>query len=91
MGTRAAIAARSLEAQGPVHYCPKEWLNDGWLAFDFLGFTHYCATRRSVQPARPVLFWATAPVTAQPNTAAHRDLRLEATLYLTRGLVITRR
>jgi hypothetical protein len=31
MGTRAAIAARSLEAQGPVHYCPKEWLNDGWL------------------------------------------------------------
>jgi hypothetical protein len=22
MGTRAAIAARSLEAQGPVHYCP---------------------------------------------------------------------
>ena len=31
MGTRSAIAARSLEAQGPVHYCPKEWLNDGWL------------------------------------------------------------
>ena len=28
MGTRAAIAARSLEAQRPVHYCPKEWLND---------------------------------------------------------------
>jgi hypothetical protein len=26
MGTPAAIAARSLEAQGPVHYCPKEWL-----------------------------------------------------------------
>jgi hypothetical protein len=31
MGTPAAIAARSLEAQGPVHYCPKEWLQDGWL------------------------------------------------------------
>jgi hypothetical protein len=42
-------------------------------------------------PIRPVLFWATAPATAQPNTAAHRDLRLEATLNLTRGLVITRR
>jgi hypothetical protein len=24
MGTRPAIAARSFEAQGPVHYCPKE-------------------------------------------------------------------
>jgi hypothetical protein len=31
MGTRAAIAERGFEAQGPVHYCPKEWLNDGWL------------------------------------------------------------
>jgi hypothetical protein len=31
MGTRVAIVARSLEAQGPVHYCPKEWLKDGWL------------------------------------------------------------
>jgi hypothetical protein len=31
MGTRAAIAERSFEAQGPGHYCPKEWLKDGWL------------------------------------------------------------
>ena len=31
MGTRVAIAERSFEAQGPVHYCPKEWLMDGWL------------------------------------------------------------
>jgi hypothetical protein len=31
MGTRAAIAERSFEAQGPVHYCPKERLKDGWL------------------------------------------------------------
>ena len=29
--TRAAIAERSFEAQGPEHYCPKEWLKDGWL------------------------------------------------------------
>jgi len=31
MGTRAAIAERSFEAQGPIHYCPKEWLKEGWL------------------------------------------------------------
>jgi hypothetical protein len=31
MGTRMAITVRGFEAQGPVHYCPKEWLNDGWL------------------------------------------------------------
>ena len=31
MGTRAAIAVRGFEAQGPVHYCPKEWLQEGWL------------------------------------------------------------
>jgi hypothetical protein len=31
MGTRAAIAVRGFEAQGPVHFCPKEWLQDGWL------------------------------------------------------------
>jgi hypothetical protein len=31
MGTRAAIAERGFEAQGLVHYCPKEWLTDGWL------------------------------------------------------------
>jgi hypothetical protein len=29
--SRSIQRARSLEAQGPVHYCPKEWLNDGWL------------------------------------------------------------
>jgi hypothetical protein len=31
MGTCVAIAERSFEAQGPVHYCPREWLMDGWL------------------------------------------------------------
>ena len=31
MGTEVAIAARSFEARGPVHYCPKEWLKEGWL------------------------------------------------------------
>jgi hypothetical protein len=31
MGTRAAIAERGFKAQGPVHYCPKEWLKDRWL------------------------------------------------------------
>jgi hypothetical protein len=31
MGTPSAIAERSFEAQGPVHYCPRDWLNDGWL------------------------------------------------------------
>ena len=31
MGTSATIAVRGFESQGPVHYCPKEWLKDGWL------------------------------------------------------------
>jgi hypothetical protein len=30
MGTRAAIEKDGLESDGIVHWCPHEWLVDGW-------------------------------------------------------------
>jgi hypothetical protein len=30
MGTRDAITARRLHAEGDVLWCPKEWLVNGW-------------------------------------------------------------
>jgi hypothetical protein len=33
MGTRAAIAERSFEAQGPIHYCQRNGSRrDGWIS-----------------------------------------------------------